>query len=365
MRIRKRRLAAVVCLALIVCAFGGVWLFAPRPVLFRGHTRPVWSVVASADGRTLASVGGDKTIKLWDVASRKERATLRPPAGSEGAWTVVFSADGKTLASARSEDKEIRLWDVAGGRELAHLVGHQGGVECLAFSPDGGTLASGGNDRTLRLWDVAGHTGRTLREETWSVGSVAFCCGGKTLASAGDGNGAIELWDVAGGKFHRASLLGHQAEVNCLAASPDGETLASADLGGDVKLWDAIAGGERFLEDPRPGHRSVGHLAFSPDGRTLAAIYEYYEMEFWDVASGKNTASLEGFVPPGPPAPPSALSGVRAKLGKVYDGLTKDTALTSSLLFTPGGKVFALGCDHHDDPSVVKMWEIHPVRRKK
>jgi WD40 repeat protein len=359
------RLIAAVCLGLIVCAFGGVWLFAPRPVMFRGHTRPVWSVIASPDGRTLASVSGDKTIKLWDVASRKERATLRRPAGSEGAWCVVFSPDGKTLASARSEDAEIRLWDVAGGRELAPLIGHQAGVACLAFSPDGGTLASGSGDRTLRLWDVAGHTGRTLREETWSVGCVAFCCGGKTLASAGDGSGAIELWDVAGGKCQRAILLGHQGEVNCLAASPDGETLASADLGGGVKLWDASAGVERFLEAPRPGHRSVGYLGFSPDGKTLAAIYEYYEIEFWDVASGKNTSSLEGFVPPGPPAPPSALSGVRAKLGKVYDGLTKDTALISSLLFTPGGRVFALGRDYGNDPSVVRMWEIHPVRRRK
>jgi WD40 repeat protein len=55
----------------------------------------------------------------------------------------------------------VRLWDVAAGRELRRLEGHGAGVRSVAFSPDGGTLASGGAGGSVRLWDVA--AGRELR----------------------------------------------------------------------------------------------------------------------------------------------------------------------------------------------------------
>ena len=67
---------------------------------------------------------------------------------------VAFSPDGKTLASG-SEDKTIKLWDVATGKEQATLKGHTEWVKSVAFSPDGKTLASGSGDSTIKLWDVA------------------------------------------------------------------------------------------------------------------------------------------------------------------------------------------------------------------
>jgi WD40 repeat protein len=68
--------------------------------------------------------------------------------------SVAYSPDGKTPASG-SKDETIKLWDVATGKERATLGGDKGPVESVAYSPDGKTLASGSYDQTIKLWDVA------------------------------------------------------------------------------------------------------------------------------------------------------------------------------------------------------------------
>ena len=67
--------------------------------------------------------------------------------------TVAFSPDGKTLAGGGG-DRVVKLWDVATGRPLAVLPGHEGYIASLAFSPDGRTLATGGQDALVGLFEV-------------------------------------------------------------------------------------------------------------------------------------------------------------------------------------------------------------------
>src|SRR5205823_2213463 len=145
--------------------------------------------------------------------------------------------------AAGGEGGSVKLWDVATGREEMPLPGHAGAVRCVAFSPDGTRLASGGDDRSLRLRDLVRGGSRKLGAPN-AVNQVAFSPDGKTLASAGDGpEAAVQLWDLNTG--HETTWQGHAGHVHGLVFSPSAPVLASCAEDGTVRLWDLTGSGPR------------------------------------------------------------------------------------------------------------------------
>ncbi|MBD2520656.1 trypsin-like peptidase domain-containing protein [Nostoc sp. FACHB-973] len=246
------------------------------------------SVAISPDGRTLASASSDKTIKIWNLATRQEIRTLN--GHSNRVNSVAISPDGRTLVSA-SNDKTIKIWNLVTRQEVRTINAHSAWVNSVAFSSDGSTLASGSDDRTIKIWNVAtGQEIRTLNGHSDGVNSVAFSSDGRTLASGSDDR-TIKIWNVATGQEIR-TLNGHSHWVNSVAFSPDGKTLASTSLDETIKIWNIVTGEEISTLN---GHSHwVNSVAFSPDGRTLASGVGNKTIKIWNLSTGQEIRTLYG-----------------------------------------------------------------------
>jgi WD40 repeat protein len=256
--------------------------------VLRGHTRRVSALAISHDGRTLVSGGYDQLVKVWDVGSGKARLTLK---GHEMLVSAVaISPDGKLVASA---DNQIQLWDIGGGSQLVRRkrVGEHGQwVGGLAFSPDGRSLVSGGEDGKIKVWEVA--TGRLVttlqpRRERWRA--IAFSPDGATLAAAGVDHGLV-IWDTATWTIRHQVSEQNRTGAEALAFAPDGRQVVVS-LGFAARMIDVATGKEVWCSPKQPV--GMNAIAVSPEGATVATTGHLIKL--WDVTTGhEKTPSLAG-----------------------------------------------------------------------
>ena len=243
-------------------------------------------ITCTSDG-TLLAVASQIGIWIYDVQTGEELALLTGHTGAVD--RIAFSPDGHTLASG-GQDNTLRLWDVDTQTEIGTLAGHTGEPDSIWFSPDGRTLASQDDDNTLRFWDVDTQTQiRTLEEYTGSLESVSFSPDGKTIATGGQDN-TVRLWDVST-RTEVGTLQGHVGYVGSVSFSPDGKTIATGSYDTTVRLWEVDT---RTEIDTVEGHTGgVNSVSFSPDGRTLATGSSDGNVRLWNVDTLTGIAIFE------------------------------------------------------------------------
>jgi WD40 repeat protein len=224
-------------------------------------------------------------VLLWLATAAYAPSQEPQPAAPPGVRCLAFSPDGRTLAAAYSDQLTrgvLAAWDVQTHRPRYELR-EEVGFPSIAYSPDGQTLALARFAPEAKLLDA--ETGETIREFAGHADHarcVAFTpCGRKLITGSYDRT--VKIWNAATGA-EEATLEGHTGPVYAVAVSPDGRLLAAADARSHAaRLWDLSARKELHAWESLGS--LVPHVAFSPDGRLLAVSSWAGHLSLFDTSS--------------------------------------------------------------------------------
>jgi WD40 repeat protein len=302
----------------------------------KGHTGWIRSINCSPAGKVMATVGADRTVKLWGEAAGREfdavegvaavspwaniiatypddedetRMTLfdlrsDEPAqlGTVKGLNPTLSPDGKILATASYDGSTVKLWDVSARRELITLRAQFTGPP-PAFSPDGRLFTALGSDgKSVILWGAAERQELAPVRNDAALKDYLLSPDGKVIVTVDKDGQRVKSWDVASRRqlamFERktkrdagAGRVEAEEQATLLALSPDGKFLAFSDSK-EVGLWQTDSTQEPILL----GRHEVGVsvLAFSPDGKLAAAGDEAGGVKVWDTTTRGELSTFKG-----------------------------------------------------------------------
>ena len=282
---------------------------------------------------------------------------------------IQYASDGALLVVATGIG--IWIYDTTTYQEVALLTAHTSAVKCLAFSPDGHILASGGEDGTILLWHRSTGAQKVLTGSTKSVSNLVFSPDGQTLAN-GSG-GTIRFWDTITGE-QKAALTGLPEHINNLSFSPDGKTIVSVTWGGEICISDTITGKPKKTFTVRMTD-SVFSVAFSPDGKIVAIGNSDGIIYLSDLNTSKLKRKLTGhsedvqrvvFSPDGKMLASSSYLDETVRIWDAHTGehrltLTEHTGDIEGLAFSPDGKTLA---SSGSGDGTIRFWDVRTGNEK-
>ncbi len=276
-------------------------------------------------GLTGLVVAGSSLV--WLARSHLQSAPTTPKSllstyqgHSGGVDSVAWSPDGKYIASG-STDGTVRVWEVATGNTKVTYSGLSDDVFFVAWSPDSKYIASGSRDHTVQVWDASSNSNLFIyRGHSAAVRSVSWSPDGWRIASASVDK-TVQVWNAVDGS-HVFTFRGHSDAVTSAVWSSSGRYIASGSWDHTVQIWEATTGNTKVTYS---GHSNVvKSVAWSPDGKQIASGGYDMTVQVWEAATGNTKVTYSG-----------------------------DFGAVDSVIWSPDGKYIASG----SGDGIVRVWQ--------
>ncbi|KAI5920765.1 WD40-repeat-containing domain protein [Camillea tinctor] len=255
-----------------------------------GHLGWVRSLAVEPHNQWFASGAGDRTIKIWDLATGNLRLTLTGHISTVRGLAV--SPRHPYLFSC-AEDKMVKCWDLETNKVIRHYHGHLSGVYTLSLHPTLDVLVTGGRDGVARVWDM--RTRSNIHVLAGHRGTVADvkCQESDPQVISASLDSTVRLWDLAAGKT-MSVLTHHKKGVRALALHPTEFTFATGSTG-SIKQWKCPEGA--FMGNFEGHNAIINSLAVNED--VMFSGGDNGSMSFWDWKTGHRFQSLDSIAQPG------------------------------------------------------------------
>ncbi|MFO7696080.1 MAG: TIR domain-containing protein [Anaerolineae bacterium] len=276
------------------------WSADGRLLLTGGYGSYVWDPASGAelasvqgeaawnpvDGRLL-TVDEDDTVRLWDSTDVLSTGDSSMASVAVPGSAAVWSPDGARVITML-EAGPATIWDASSGERTADLQVANGVPEQLQWSPDGSRLAGVTGERNVSIWDTrSGKELLSLPETSADSTGIWWSPDGTQLVTA-DGLSATVWDDDTGARL--AALSAEDSQLSYAAWSPDGRQIVTVS---PAQLWDVPTAVEPVVFS---GQRRADHAAWNPDGTVVAAACIDNAARLWDATTGRELASMEGFI---------------------------------------------------------------------
>ena len=254
-----------------------IWDINEKEIILRltGHRSAVWALIENSDGY-LISGSSDKTIKVWDVANRKENCLITLK-GHKGTVFCLAELEKNKIISG-SDDATLRVWNIFDKKQpciLTMIDPNKSKINCLITFKISNFVLTGNDDNLIKIWNINPDTGfvtNFLEGHSCTVWCMSTLSDEEILAS-GSSDNMIKIWDMINLKL-LFTLKGHENTISSITALRN-KLLASSSWDNTCKIWNLNS---RNCIYTLEGHKDI--------------VWCLIQLENGDIASSSNDKSI-------------------------------------------------------------------------